>query len=166
MKSRNTLIILFAIALALTALGAGHARAAEFDPSYIVSDSEMADYNSMDLSDIQKFLNKRNGTLVNYLSEDKEGMLKTAAQTFFEVAQRWMINPKYLMLLVQKEQSLLEDSSPKQGQYDRATGYGCPDSGGCDDRFKGFYRQVNSAAAQTRYYLDNIKLTSEGGAER
>jgi len=88
---------------------------------------------------------------------DKEGALKSAVETFYETAQRWQINPKYLLVLVQKEQSLLEDTDPSQGQYDRATGYGCPDSGGCDDRWKGFYKQVNSAAAQTRYYVDNIK---------
>ncbi len=156
MKSQKILFIIFIISLALLAFGASRAHAAEFDPSYIVSDSEITDYNSMGLGDIQKFLSHRQGTLINYLSEDKEGMLKTAAQTFFESAQHWLINPKYLLLLVQKEQSLLDDPSPSPGQYDRATGYGCPDSGGCDDRWKGFYRQVNSAAAQTRYYMDNI----------
>ncbi|MFA5029518.1 MAG: hypothetical protein WC518_02055 [Patescibacteria group bacterium] len=130
--------------------------AADFDPDYLISDTELANHNSLDLSDIQRFLDKRNGTLKGYVTLDKEGNLKTAVQAFFEVAQKWLINPKYLLVLVQKEQSLLEDTNPSQGQYDRATGYGCPDTGGCDDRWKGFYRQVNSAAAQTRYYLDNI----------
>ncbi len=131
-------------------------KAAEFDPTYLISDTEMTDYRSLDQPSIQKFLDKRAGTLKNYITIDKEGNFKSASQSFYEIAQRWMINPKYLMILTQKEQSLLEDSSPSQGQYDRATGYGCPDSGGCDDRWKGLYRQVNSAAAQTRYYMDNI----------
>jgi hypothetical protein len=111
----------------------------------------------MDKTDISNFLQKRAGTLSTYMTIDKEGALKSAVETFYETAQRWQINPKYLLVLVQKEQSLLEDTDPSQGQYDRATGYGCPDSGGCDDRWKGFYKQVNSAAAQTRYYVDNIK---------
>lgn len=132
------------------------AGAAEFDPSYLISDSEMTDYNSMDLDDIKNFISKRAGTLDDYITIDKEGNFKTAIQTFYETSRSWMINPKYLLVLVQKEQSLLEDANPSQGQYDRATGYGCPDSGGCDDRWKGFYRQVNSAAAQTRYYMDHI----------
>jgi len=156
MKSQKILFFFLMISLAIIAFGANRAQAADFDPSYIISDSEITDYNSMNLSDIQKFLNHQNGTLSNYSALDKEGMLKTAAQTFFEVAQHWLINPKYLLLLVQKEESLLTDPTPSQGQYDHATGYGCPDSGGCDDRFRGFYRQVNSAAAQMRYYLDNI----------
>ncbi len=130
--------------------------AVEFDPDYLISDSEMTDYNSMTQEQIQKFLDEQEGTLNKYICVDKEGELKTASQTFYEVAQKWMINPKYLLVLVQKEMSLLSDESPKQTQYDWATGYGCPDGSGCDARWKGFYKQVNSAAAQTRYYMDNI----------
>ncbi|MFA5047658.1 MAG: hypothetical protein WC516_01310 [Patescibacteria group bacterium] len=132
------------------------AKAAEFDPSYLISDTEIRDYNALDQNDIQNFLQHRNGTLEKYITVDKENNFKTAVQSFYEIAQKWRINPKYLLVLVQKEQSLLEDTSPSQGQYDRATGYGCPDSGGCDDRWKGFYKQVNSAAAQTDYYMNNI----------
>lgn len=134
--------------------------AAVFDPAYVIADSEISDYNSMTANDIQQFLSKRNGTLDNYLTFDKEGVPKTAVQSFYEIAQRWLINPKYLLLLTQKEQSLLEDPNPTQKQYDWATGYGICDSCSMGDpaleRFKGFYRQVNSAAAQTRYYMDNI----------
>lgn len=136
-------------------------RAAEFDPSYLISDSEMNNYNSMSQSDISNFLEKRAGTLSNYLTFDKENNPKTASQAFYEIAQEWRINPKYLLVLVQKEQSLLESKSPTQKQYDWATGYGVCDSCSMSDpniqRFKGFYKQINSAAAQTRYYMDNIK---------
>jgi len=136
------------------------AQAAVFDPAYLISDAEITDYNSMTTNDIQQFLSKRNGTLENYLTFDKSGVPKTAPQAFFEISQLWQINPKYLMVLTQKEQSLLEDPSPSQKQYDWATGYGICDNCSMDDpsleRFRGFYRQVNSAAAQTRYYMDNI----------
>ncbi len=145
-------LIFFSFFLIITRV----AKAADFDPSYLISDTELTDYNSLDQNDIQSFLNHRAGTLKNYLTVDKEGNFKTAVQTFFETSRQWMINPKYLLVLVQKEESLLDDPNPSQGQYDWATGYGCPDSGGCDDRWKGFYRQVNSAAAQTRYYMDHI----------
>ncbi len=142
------LIILFLIAIPTLA--------AEFNPNIIISDAELVDSKSMDLESIKSFLSKRNGTLKSYMTVDKDGAIKSASETFFEVSNRWLINPKYLLVLVQKEQSLLESSNPTQRQYDAATGYGCPDSGGCDERWKGFYRQVNSAAAQTRYYMDHI----------
>lgn len=151
-------IALFALFLLLTAPFS--AKAADFDPSYVISDADMTDYDSMTLADIGNFLKQRAGTLATYLTFDKEGLPKTATQAFYEIAQKWQINPKYLMLLTQKEQSLLEDSSPTQKQYDWATGYGVCDSCSMSDetiqKFKGFYRQVNSAAAQTRYYMDNI----------
>jgi hypothetical protein len=138
----------------------GLALAADFDPSFLISDTEITNYKSMDQLDIQNFLERRNGTLENYLTFDKEGTPKTAVQSFYEIAQQWHINPKYLLVLTQKEQSLLEDPNPSQKQYDWATGYGVCDNCSMDDpniqRFKGFYRQVNSAAAQTRYYMDNI----------
>ncbi len=130
--------------------------AADFNPNNLISNSEISDYNSMSLKDIQDFLSNTSGTLKNYSCPDKDGNIKTAPQTFYEVAQQWSINPKYLMVLVEKEMGLLNDPTPKTSQYDWATGYGCPDGGGCNDKYKGFYKQVNSAAAQTRYYLDNI----------
>ncbi len=150
-------IIGLGIILSLTAGNfTGIALAADFDPNYLISDNELSDYNSMDLAEIQNFLEKTDGSLKNYICLDKEGNFKTASQTFYETSRKWLINPKYLLILVQKEMSLLTDKSPKQSQYDWATGYGCPDSGGCNPRWKGFYKQVNSAAAQTRYYLDHI----------
>ena len=146
----------FLISLFLVFILTKASLAAEFDPDYLISDTEMNNYRRMTLDDIERFLGKREGTLKNYITIDKEGQFKTAVQTFHEVAQRWLINPKYLLVLVQKEMSLLTDPTPKQSQYDWATGYGCPDGAGCDSRWQGFYKQVNSAAAQTRYYMDNI----------
>ncbi len=150
----------FFIALSIFLICPHPAKAADFNPNFLISDAEITDYNSMDQSDIQNFLQNRSGTLDNYLTFDKEGNPKTAVQSFYEIAQLWKINPKYLMVLTQKEQSLLEDGNPSQKHYDWATGYGVCDSCSMDDptiqKFKGFYRQVNSAAAQTRYYMDNI----------
>lgn len=142
-------------ALLLIAFTPSLVKAVDFDPGYLISDSEITDYQALDQTAIQNFLQKRDGTLENYLTFDKEGNPKTAIQAFYEISQNWMINPKYLMILTQKEQSLLEDPNPSQKQYDWATGYGICDNCSMDDpdvqRFKGFYRQVNSAAAQTRY---------------
>lgn len=135
----------------------GPVFSAEFDPDYLISDTEMNDYNSMNMDDIKNFLDSAPGTLKDYITIDTESKFKTATQTFYEVGQKWLINPKYLLVLVQKEMSLLTDKSPKQTQYDWATGYGCFDGQKCNERWRGFYKQVNSAAAQTRYYVDNIE---------
>ncbi|MEI6627389.1 MAG: hypothetical protein WCL61_02235 [bacterium] len=130
--------------------------ASEFNHDYLISDTEIRDYKAMNLADIQAFLNKMPGTLKDYITVNKEGQFITAAQAFYEIGQRWIINPKYLMVLTQKEMGLLEDQAPSQRQYDLATGYMCPDSGGCDPRWNGFYKQINSAAAETDNYLNAI----------
>lgn len=51
--------------------------------------------------------------------------------------------------------SLVEDKTPKSTQYDWALGYGCPDGGGCNDRWKGLWKQINSATLQFYDYLEN-----------
>jgi hypothetical protein len=57
--------------------------------------------------------------------------------------------------MLQKEMGLIENSSPQKSRLDIAMGYGCPDSGGCSSRWKGFGKQVNSAALQFKDYMDN-----------
>jgi hypothetical protein len=150
--SKNTFLTL---ALTLILVPMAHVSAAEFDPNYLISDTEITNYRSMSQSDIQRFLDRREGTLKSYVAIDKEGRPLTAAETFYQTALNARINPKYLLVLVQKEMSLLDDNTPKQSQYDWATGYGCPDGGGCNSRWQGFFKQVNSAALQTRDYVDN-----------
>lgn len=151
-KGKNTIRV-FILTILTTA--AGWAQAADFDPNYLISDAEITNYKSMDIADIQRFLERRDGTLKSYVATDNEGKPITAAETFYKTAIDAMINPKYLLILVQKEMGLLDDTAPKQSQYDWATGYGCPDGGGCNARWQGFFKQVNSAALQTRDYVDN-----------
>ncbi len=133
--------------------------AAEFNPNHIISESDLTDYTSMSQSAIQAWLGNKSGTLANYMTENKEGVVMSAAQAFYDVANTWKISPKFLLVLVQKEQSLVTDDSPSQRQYDWATGYAVCDGCSTDDpaiqRWKGFYKQINSAAAQFEYYLSH-----------
>jgi len=130
----------------------------EFDYNYIISDAEILDYNSMSLEDIQAFINNQPGALKNYTVTNDDGRALSAAEVIYDRAITNKISPKFLLVLIQKEQSLLTDTNPKQSQYDWATGYGCPDSGGCNSRWQGFYKQINSAALQFRSYLDEPEL--------
>ncbi|MEI6288479.1 MAG: hypothetical protein WCP18_02780 [bacterium] len=152
---RSTLILFAFFSFLATPLFS--ASAASFDPNYILSDAEISDFNAMNLNDIQGFLNSQPGSLKSYSTTDPNtGITKSAAQIFYETALANKINPKYLLALVQKEQSLITSPAPEQGRLDWATGYGCPDSGGCKEGARGFYNQVDFAAWQTRTYLDSI----------
>lgn len=75
---------------------------------------------------------------------------ETAAAIVFKVAQACGVNPRVLLVLVQKEQSLI--TRPSAYGYERATGYACPDTAPCDQKYYGFFNQLYSAAWQFREY--------------
>ena len=81
----------------------------------------------------------------------------SAAEVIDKVARSCGVSQKVLLVLLQKEQSLVTDTWPAQNQYDRATGYACPDSGpnnsaNCNAEYYGFFNQVYMAAWQFKHY--------------
>ncbi|MCR5832370.1 MAG: fibronectin type III domain-containing protein [Candidatus Saccharibacteria bacterium] len=71
----------------------------------------------------------------------------TAAHIIWQAAQDYKINPQALLVLLQKETSLITDTYPNNRDYRKATGYGCPDTAACSEKYYGFKNQVRSAAA-------------------
>ncbi len=160
------------------------ASLANFDPGYIISDYQMGNYNSMTEAEIQAFLTAKNScanTNYNYyvalsqnknytwhwenghfvcLSEEKFGdgevigSGETAAHIIWQAAQDFKINPKVLIVLLQKETGLITDPIPNSGDYRKATGYGCPDTAACSEKYYGLKNQVRNAAALFRAVLD------------
>lgn len=76
----------------------------------------------------------------------------TAAEIIFWVSESCGINPQVMLVVLQKEQSLVTDDWPWPIQYRSATGYGCPDTAPCDSLYYGFFNQVWSAARQFKRY--------------
>lgn len=83
------------------------------------------------------------------------GGTKTAAQLIKDAADACGINPQVLIVLLQKEQSLITDEWPWPVQYQKATGYGCPDTAPCDTQYYGFFNQIYNAAEAFRRYEAN-----------
>lgn len=79
---------------------------------------------------------------------------RSAAQLIWDVAQEYRINPQVLLVLLQKEQSLITDDWPWTIQYRSATGYGCPDTAPCNSQYYGFYNQISNAAWQFNRYAE------------
>ena len=133
-----------------------------FDPNYIISDEEIQNSKSMTREDIQAFLKDYNSYLVDYRGPDINGVNRTASDIIYRAAIDHKINPKYLLVKLQKEQSLITTNSPTQKQLDWATGYGICDSCSMNDpalqKHKGFGIQVDSAAAIIRWYYDNLLI--------
>ncbi len=155
-KFKNHYLILFLFFAGMLLAGAAQARS--FNPNYIISDEEILDSNSMTLNEVRSFLARMGGYIATYSVTDLDGKTMTAAEAIYDRAVANKVNPKFLIVLLQKEQSLIEDKSPTQGQLDWACGYGCPDGSSCNTRWKGLWRQINSASLQFRDYMDNPQL--------
>ena len=79
---------------------------------------------------------------------------ETAAHIIWQAAQDYSINPQVLIVLLQKEQSLITDTLPNSQQYKTATGYGCPDTAPCDSQYFGLKNQIRMAASLFRTVLN------------
>ncbi|MEO6826608.1 MAG: hypothetical protein ABI255_02315 [Microbacteriaceae bacterium] len=142
-----------------------------FDPGLIISDSNFFNYQSMTAAGIQGFLEDvpcvpregvpclsryRQDTTTQpdagpgHCSRYRGASNESAGRIIWRVAQACRISPRVLLVLLQKEQSLL--TRPSASGYLHATGYGCPDSAECDRAYFGFFNQVYNAAWQFRQY--------------
>lgn len=146
-------------ALTITPLGPALATT-EFNPNFLISDEEIQEASAMNRPDIQAFLDEKGGYISKLRIEDKDGKKRLVSDIIYRAGQEHNINPKYLLVKLQKEQSLVTDKSPTQKQLDGATGYGITDGCGwtCPTYFnnKGFGKQVDSAAGIIRWYYDNV----------
>ena len=79
---------------------------------------------------------------------------ETAAHIIWQAAQDYRINPQVIIVLLQKETGLITDPIPNNGDYRKATGYGCPDTAACSSQYYGFRNQVRNAASLFRTVLD------------
>lgn len=160
MKKFVYIMVLLGVFLATPGL------AQTFNPNFILDDSEINDYTSMSLADIQQFLVDRGGAIANFkvqscLPQDVafglpcSGPVVSAAEVIYDRSRNNRVNPKFVIVLLQKEMSLIESKNPTARSYDWAVGYGCFDGQTCKERYRGFWKQINSSTLQFRDYMDN-----------
>jgi hypothetical protein len=148
----------------------------QFNAARIIDDDVFFNANTMNPGDIQNFLNAKVGAcragytcLKNYQQGIPSvggdaycngigGGTKSAADIIFNVAQACGINPQSLIVLLEKEQSLITDDWPTDNQYKIAMGYGCPDTAACDSQYYGFFNQVYNAGRQMKRYTRQPQL--------
>jgi len=100
----------------------------------------------------------------NGLCSQYNGGTKSSAQIIYDVSQACGVSPAVLLVLLQKEQSLLTDEWPWPGQYRSATGFGCPDTAACDSAYYGFFNQVyNAARIYKKYARDSANYNYRSG---
>jgi hypothetical protein len=145
---------LILISLVFSLILPAFAQAYSINIHNIITDTELLDSTSMSVTRIQEFLKSKGSYLANYSTNGK-----SAAQIIFDAANYYHINPKYILVRLQVEQSLVYDSDPSQTQLDSAMGYGCPDGGSCNPEYSGFYNQIykSAEALQGPKYLQGIR---------
>lgn len=152
-----------------------------FDPGLIISDSVFFDFGSMTVKQIQDFLDSRvqncraTNPAIDCLKNFKMDIPETAAtapgevgpckaipakpgasaaEVIWEISNACGINPKVLIVTLQKEQGLVSSTRPTDYMYRAAMGFGCPDSdpGICGKVYVGLFNQLYRAAKQFRWY--------------
>ncbi|WP_139824688.1 hypothetical protein [Agreia pratensis] len=145
----------------------------DFNAGNIISDAKFFDGNAMDAGGVQNFLNaqvpscRAGYTCLKSYTENTwtraaDAMCgqyngagsESSAQIIAKVGQVCGISQKVLLVLLQKEQSLVTDTWPDAGQFRSATGFACPDTAPCDSQYYGFYNQVYKAAWQYKRYTN------------
>jgi hypothetical protein len=141
-----------------------------FDAGFIISDDSFFNFQAMTELGVQKFLDSAacvpaddSPCLADYQQRTRTIAASTgrcerysgrfsesAASIIWRVSQACGISPQVLLVLVQKEQSLV--THPSAFGYQRATGYACPDTAKCNAKYFGFFNQVYQAAWQFREY--------------
>ncbi|TFC44946.1 hypothetical protein E3T26_03345 [Cryobacterium sp. TMT1-21] len=168
--------LLTALSVVRTTDSAAAMSGSEFQPGNIISDQNFYNAGSMSEADVQAFFTSkscspRDGVpcLKDYSATTRTiaspeqghcaqytgGTAESAARIVWKVAQACGISPAVLIVLMQKEQSLL--TNPSAYGYERAMGWGCPDSGpnysaSCDANYFGLFNQVYKSAWQFRQY--------------
>jgi hypothetical protein len=78
---------------------------------------------------------------------------ESAATIIANIGEACNVSQKVLLVLLEKEQSLVRDTWPLVRQYDSATGFACYDNGQpCVGGYAGFFYQVWAAALQFQRY--------------
>ena len=89
-----------------------------------MTDEFLGAAKTMDVAAVQKFLDAQSGILKKYRTRDVNGKEKSAAEIFVDTANKYNMNVKVLLALVEKEQSLLSNPKPSEKSLNWATGFG------------------------------------------
>lgn len=148
---------------------------ARFDAGSIISDAEFFKPPTMSAQDIRLWLHDRNPSCVSgadgsvclqsyrasapdmdtaYCAPYPAGTNEDAATIIAKASTACGINPKVLLVILQKEQGLVLGSGTglTATRYARATGFQCPDNTPCDASYAGLPSQLYYAASRLVQY--------------
>lgn len=147
-----------------------------FDPGMLIADQHFYASTRMDASQVQGFLDREGRNCVpgpdgtpclkdfranvpsmsatQYCAAVTGGNQWRASAIIANLARACGINPQVILVMLQKEQSLVYASGTmlNRTRYDKSLGSGCPDFQPCDPNSAGFVMQVYSAGERFQKY--------------
>lgn len=179
-RSFAVFVLVAALAAPLVVVAAGPssvasaANAAQFDPGNLISDEAFYNGAALTADQVQAFLAQKVPDcaagftcLADYRQDTPHvaasslcaayagGQTERAADIIAKVGAACNISQKALLVLLEKEMSLVTLRNPAGWRFDKATGYSCPDTAPCDPAYAGFFYQVYHAARQFQSYAAN-----------
>jgi hypothetical protein len=169
MKKISAIFLAITLLLAAMSANLAHAQTVDtaFNPNLLITDQSFADSGTFgSAAAIQKFFEEHGSVLSNtsasFIAKLKEDApatkaaledpepnldhLRTAAELIYDATKKTGLNPQVILVTLQKEQSLITGTfasdSDLQTALNHALGFGCPDSGPCNNIFASFYRQL------------------------
>jgi hypothetical protein len=152
----------------------------QFDPGNIITDGVFYDSGAMTAAQVQSFLDAKGARcsrlsggpacLKDYVQTTPTRAAdsyctgkyvgasnESAAMIIKKVGLACDINPRVLLVTLQKEMGFITSSGPTSKMYTRAMGMGCPDNTGgtCDSQYNGFFNQLYAASKQFQRYRAN-----------
>jgi len=117
--------------------------------SRLISNKEFIDGEALTQREIQAFLESKNSGLKNKYNNSYP------SQMIADVSKRVGINPKVMLVTLQKEKGLIGRSSISASTLDWAMGVGCYDNGKKNNAYRGFEKQIEHAALTFRHWYDD-----------
>ncbi|OJT22555.1 hypothetical protein BO221_22565 [Archangium sp. Cb G35] len=122
------------------------------DMHRLMEDADLTGWGWITPAQVQGFLQQKGSYLAGY--RDPVWGNKTAATLIVERSRAHAISPLYMLARIQIESGLIQSGT--SNNLAKATGCGCPDSGGCNTSYSGFGNQVECGAAKIRNYLRDL----------
>lgn len=172
LTSRAAALLIAALtAVVLVPAASQAADSSDFNPGFLISDEDFFNSKALTAAQTDSFIRGINAgclagrvCLENYKETIKAkasnsrcaavsaASNQTAGQIIAKVAVACGISPKAILVILQKEQSLVTATAPSSTAFQASMGAGCPDTAPCDGKYAGFYENVYYGAYLLKGY--------------
>jgi hypothetical protein len=116
---RSASLILLLVMISIWSPARVHALIEPYQSTELISDAEFSDASALSCEQIQLFLDKKPGILKNLVENEQP-----ASQHICKAAAEFDINPRLMLVMMQKEMRMITDPAPDGDQINWSAGCG------------------------------------------